>query len=147
MVDKTRNNTRENILRPEERTEKPNMEGTIGEAIGTNLREEHGGTQRDDDRGGGTADIGKNECLEGIVEQEIPTPSSSRKDQACEPDRGGYCTVHECVGKFVPVSTKKWKDRGKGRGYGYVSGKTKKFICGKKKLCSDKPTEIPSTKY
>ena len=109
MVDKTGNNTRENVLRPDERTEKPNIEGTMGEAIGTNLREEHGGTQIDDDRGVGTTDIGENECLDEMLEHKLPMPSSGRKDQACEPDRGGFCTVHECVGKFVSVSTKSGK--------------------------------------
>ena len=47
----------------------------------------------------------------------------------------------------MSVSTKKWKDRGKGRGYGYVSEKTKKFICGKKKLSPDKHTEIPGERF
>ena len=47
----------------------------------------------------------------------------------CKFDRKGYCKEHNYQAKKVTVSSKKWKDRGGGKGYGYVSQKVTKFIC------------------
>ena len=51
----------------------------------------------------------------------------------CKPDKLGLCRTHECGGSITKVSSKKWKDRGGGRGYGYVHSTTKKFLCDSRK--------------
>ena len=55
----------------------------------------------------------------------------------CKPDKRGHCSTHDCMGKFEYVSNKKWKFRGNARGYGYVYGKSRKFIC---KMRNSAPT-------
>ena len=44
----------------------------------------------------------------------------------------------------MDISNKKWKDRGKGRGFGYDYGKTKKYICGKKRISPDNSDFVSS---
>ena len=57
----------------------------------------------------------------------------SSSDVVCKPDKLGLCRTHECGGSITKVSSKKWKDRGGGRGYGYVHSTTKKFLCDSRK--------------
>ena len=73
----------------------------------------------------------------------------------CKFDRKGYCKEHNYHAKKVTVSSKKWKDRGGGRGYGYVHSTTKKFQCDSRKSVHkktemfasdrlrDEPADIP----
>ena len=43
--------------------------------------------------------------------------------------RGGYCRTHQKTARKTYIVTKKWKDRGGGRGFGYVNNKVVKYIC------------------
>ena len=71
------------------------------------------------------------------VRNEKPTPSVEdnvklneiSKRVKCEPGQNGKCIIHDCEMRQISVTTKKWRDRGKGRGYGYVSVKIPQFIC------------------
>ena len=54
--------------------------------------------------------------------------------QECEPNKKGMCVIHECAMRKMKISTKKWKDRGKGRGFGYVRVQVTKYACGHRKL-------------
>ena len=60
-------------------------------------------------------------------------PSMENSDVTCKPDKLGLCRTHRCGGSITKVSSKKWKDRGGGRGYGYVHSTTKKFLCDSRK--------------
>ena len=55
--------------------------------------------------------------------------TDSNEDTKCEIKRGGYCRTHEVMTKKFQVSSKKWADRGGGRGYGYVNKKVMKYVC------------------
>ena len=55
------------------------------------------------------------------------TPSVSPN---CNFNRKGYCVTHQVTGKKTTVTSKVWKDRGGGRGYGYVARKVTKYLCG-----------------
>ena len=48
---------------------------------------------------------------------------------SCILTKKGYCSFHERQIEKISVTSKKWKDRGGGRGFGYVTRKTTKFIC------------------
>ena len=43
--------------------------------------------------------------------------------------KNGYCVTHQVQTKKFHVLSQKWKDRGKGRGFGYVTTKVAKFQC------------------
>ena len=127
----------ENILevqeeRLTENTEKPDREESTEKNVETITKECVGGTDCIDDCGMGTTRNVGNLSANMNMEQDTITPSVGMNVQKmkCEPDRAGLCGIHECVGKWIQVSSKKWKDCGKGRGFGYVNGKNKKFICG-----------------
>ena len=47
----------------------------------------------------------------------------------CEPNLTGKCVVHNCAMRQIRVTTKKWRHRGKGRGFGYINVKVTHFIC------------------
>ena len=59
------------------------------------------------------------------------TPSAPSMRE-CSINRKGYCKEHDYQARKVTISSKKWKDRGGGRGYGWVTQKVNKFICVKK---------------
>ena len=53
-----------------------------------------------------------------------PTPSvmmNMVSTDQCEPDSTGKCVIHKCMMSKLKVSTKKWKVRGKARGFGWVT--------------------------
>ena len=43
--------------------------------------------------------------------------------------KNGMCQQHRIMSTKINVTRKVWKDRGAGRGYGYVSKKVSKRIC------------------
>ena len=47
----------------------------------------------------------------------------------CSISRKGYCKTHEQIAKKIAVTSKKWQDRGGGKGFGFVSRKQTKYIC------------------
>ena len=53
------------------------------------------------------------------------TPSVVR----CEVNRKGYCKTHQCQAEKRVIKSQVWKDRGAGRGFGYVSKKVTKYAC------------------
>ena len=62
----------------------------------------------------------------------IPTPSSGQQEEAevgCDIKKGGYCRTHNKTARKTYIVAKKWKDRGGGKGFGYVSNKVVKYIC------------------
>ena len=51
-----------------------------------------------------------------------------------------YCSRHSMKGVWTTISTKIWKDRGKGRGFGYVKIKKKVLRCN-----LTKPNKSPAS--
>ena len=78
------------------------------------------------------------------LEKNVITPSMNSIEQhtdenegnvlECEPNKKGMCVIHECAMRKMKISTKKWKDRGKGRGFGYVRVQVTKYACEHRKL-------------
>ena len=82
-------------------------------------------------------------------EREI-TPSVEQQEEkavVCVGTKQGQCETHGCDGEFVKISSKKWRDRGKGRGYGYVQTKVRKFICRYKKSNPSTSTVNPKDRF
>ena len=50
----------------------------------------------------------------------------------CKITRKGYCNTHGDQAEQRVISSQVWKDRGGGRGYGYVTRKVKKYVCKKR---------------
>ena len=67
---------------------------------------------------------------------ETVMPSVSGK---CEKMKNGLCRIHECEMKKFAVSTKKWGDRGGGKGFGWIHRKVTKFACLYEKLLKNPP--------
>ena len=62
------------------------------------------------------------------------TPGDRKKEAVsekadCSISRKGYCKTHEQIAKKIAVTSKKWQDRGGGKGFGFVSRKQTKYIC------------------
>ena len=53
--------------------------------------------------------------------------ASQKQVELCKGDKRGRCKKHDCVGKFVDISKKNLRDRG--RGFGRVYSRVRKFIC------------------
>ena len=51
----------------------------------------------------------------------------------CTFTKSGLCEVHRVPGSKVTIPTKKWKDKGGGKGFGWVTVRTKKYQCRVKK--------------
>ena len=56
----------------------------------------------------------------------IELPSNDNKCQF----QKGFCIQHNVKGVRYVVTSKKWRDRGKGRGFGYVTSKLVRYRCG-----------------
>ena len=70
------------------------------------------------------------------------TPSAPSMKE-CSISRKGYCKEHDYQAKKVAISSKSWKDRGGGKGYGWVTKKVNKFICVKRvTVMSDKNSTL-----
>ena len=52
----------------------------------------------------------------------------------CEHNKHGFCKTHKVIGRQIEVTSSSWKDRGKGRGFGFVKSKVKKYICPSRNL-------------
>ena len=69
---------------------------------------------------------------EDNISEVLPVPPS---DMSCNYTRGrGRCNIHGNMGEKYVISERKWRDRGQGRGYGYVSTKKVKYRCVGEKL-------------
>ena len=54
--------------------------------------------------------------------------------QRSNPYKKGLCDILECAMRKMKISTKKWKDCGKGRGFGYVSVRVTRYACDYRRL-------------
>ena len=59
--------------------------------------------------------------------EQSTTPSNS--NPKCDINRKGYCSSHQREAQKTFVTSKKWGDRGGGRGFGYISRRSVKYIC------------------
>ena len=59
----------------------------------------------------------------------ITTTPSVGPHQKCDINRKGFRKSHNQQAKKMLISSQKWKDRGGGHGFGYVTIKASKFFC------------------
>ena len=55
-------------------------------------------------------------------------------NKVCNILKNGMCEQHGIMSTRILVTSKVWKDRGGGRGYGYVTKKVKKPVCRAKNI-------------
>ena len=67
--------------------------------------------------------------VDNNVNPTLPQSSEVVEKKLCKPDKMGVCRDHGCEIKKFMVSTKKWCDRGKGKGWGWVSKRVTKYAC------------------
>ena len=80
-------------------------------------------------------------CCEGMtvdfsnlmcnVEGSNSTTPMPPSDEKCNYKKG-VCNKHKTQGRKYVETTKKWKDRGKGKGYGFVTVKYVRYRCVEK---------------
>ena len=58
-------------------------------------------------------------------------------------NKHGFCLIHRILGKQIEVSKSTWKDRGGGKGSGFIKSKVKKFICPDKNRLPEVPIIAP----
>ena len=58
----------------------------------------------------------------------LATPSMGNTIN-CNIDRKGFCSTHGERAEKTLITSKKWRDRGGGRGFGYVTVKSTKYYC------------------
>ena len=61
--------------------------------------------------------------------QLLDTAPSSGEKIDCKPDRKGQCEIHRCSMTKLKIPTKKWRDRGGGKGFGWVKIILTKYRC------------------
>ena len=61
------------------------------------------------------------------INEQVPTPSGVLNVQQCDVRKDGFYMIHQVQTKKVYVTTKKWKERSKGRGFGYLTCRTENF--------------------
>ena len=61
----------------------------------------------------------------------------------CEHNKHGFCRTHRTLSKQIEVTKSTWKDRGGGKGFGFVKSMVKKFICPDKNKSPVTPLNIP----
>ena len=80
------------------------------------------------------------------MEQSTKTPSSDstgKQMEICKPDKRGRCLQHKCDMKKFSVSSKKWVDRGGGKGFGWKQAKVTKYRClNKERITVGQSVEI-----
>ena len=107
---------------------------------------EHGGSPGDDDKEPGmSAGVGnidpalnnkgtnsKNVVSLDIVKggrDETVLPSVEMKgDDVCVYKRG-FCQLHKAQGERFVETTKRWRDKGRGKGFGFITSKLVKYRC------------------
>ena len=52
-----------------------------------------------------------------------------RVDRNCTFTRNGICEQHLVAGTRLSIPAKKWKDRGRGKGFGWVTTRTTRYLC------------------
>ena len=71
----------------------------------------------------------KDGCYGVNMEEEEQSAAPSSTEPSCNINRKGFCSTHQVQTLKTSVTSKKWGDRGGGRGYGYITRKTSKYIC------------------
>ena len=122
-------------------------------------------SEDDADRGGGLSDNNYREGKNIMINEDVPenlqyketlenegetTPSVNQAEEkavVCVGSKSGRCETHDCEGQFLKISSKKWRDRGKGRGFGYVHVKVRRFICGFMKSNPSAPRVNPEGRF
>ena len=69
--------------------------------------------------------------------------SENNPSVPCEHNKHGFCRTHRTLSKQIEVTKSTWKDRGGGKGFGFVKSKVKKFICPDKNKSPVTPLNIP----
>ena len=72
-----------------------------------------------------TIDVG----ICGPVSNGVETENVENVAKKCSFTKKGVCQEHQVPGKKLSIPSKVWKDRGGGRGFGYVSKKSTRYIC------------------
>ena len=62
-------------------------------------------------------------------EREAQSAAPSSTEPSCNINKKGFCSTHQVQTLKTSVTSKKWGDRGGGRGYGYITRKTSKYVC------------------
>ena len=52
-----------------------------------------------------------------------------REDRTCTFSKRGICEQHLVAGTKLSIPAKKWKDRGRGKGFGWVTTRTTRYLC------------------
>ena len=92
----------------------------------------------------------------GFLEEKENTEVAVRSNQArtnetntdnpmCNIREDGVCEIHGVMSSRIQVTSKKWRQRGGSRGFGWVSQKVTKFICRAKNIPPVAPSN--STEY
>ena len=63
------------------------------------------------------------------VSNGMETKNVENVAKKCLFTKKGVCQEHQVPGKKLSIPSKVWKDRGGGRGFGYVSKKSTRYIC------------------
>ena len=89
----------------------------------------------------------ENKVSMGVENKVSTAPSVCTNDKLLDiektcVDAGGLCSIHQTVITYRKVKSKKWKDRGKGRGFGWVPTNVKKSFCGNREVLTHQ--KIPS---
>ena len=71
----------------------------------------------------------KDECYGVNKEREAQSAAPSSTEPSCNINKKGFCSTHQVQTLKTSVTSKKWGDRGVGRGYGYITRKTSKYVC------------------
>ena len=71
---------------------------------------------------------------EKAVNNDDPTTMKSIENvsvvrEVCMYDKNGFCSFHQMTGIKFEVTEQKWRDRGGGKGFGFVRRKVKKYRC------------------
>ena len=73
------------------------------------------------------------EKLENILDNTGENNMNINVSTKCEFTKKGVCINHGTTSTKIVVPSKKWKDRGGGKGYGYVTTRVTKNICTARK--------------
>ena len=95
-----------------------------------------------------TCNVGDNDRVEaGCNITIMNTQSEDNKDifipcednktvvpSVCKSDKGGRCVVHDVLMKKIVVTSKKWADKGGGKGFGWKTVRKTKYQCSEKDI-------------
>ena len=68
------------------------------------------------------------------------------REDKCKIGRNGHCNTHNMMTRKVTVTSKKWKDRKDGKGFGWVSTKVTRFQCSGVKINSIEDPIFPNVR-